>query len=144
MGTRLVNTPFMKIQVLQKKKSQDALWPFKRFCFSSEALKTSKKDGCGLTVAREQGYPLQQHRLTWYREDLAAEGHGAEDDGQGSPGDLHDAEQVDCGLACQESRDGSRHSLLAASFCFVEPSPLLFIGSPVDGEMESGGEVGNF
>lgn len=81
---------------------------------------------------------------SWCRQDLAAEGHGAEEDGQGSLGDLHDAEQMNCEFTCQESRDGSRHSLLAAFFCFAKPSPLLFIGSPVDEEMESWGEVGNF
>lgn len=59
----------------------------------------------------------------WCREDLAAEGHGAEKDGEGSPGDLHDAEQVECGFERQESRDGSGHSLLAVSFCRVMPSP---------------------
>lgn len=70
--------------------------------------------------------PLQLlHRLTWCREDLAAEGHGAEEDGEGSSGHLHDAEQTECGLEC-----GTGCSLLPASFFSERPSPQLFIGSP--------------
>lgn len=54
--------------------------------------------GCG---DRAWGHVQQQQRLTWCREDLAAEGHGAEEDGEGSPGDLHDAELwMEQGLAC--------------------------------------------
>lgn len=60
--------------------------------------------------------PTTKLRLTWCREDLLAEGHGAEEDGKGSSGDLHDSEQVmECGLECQHSQEGNDHSLLPVS-----------------------------
>ena len=46
-----------------------------------------------------------------------ADSHGAEQDGKGSSGDLHDCEQVmECGLECQQSQEGTDYSLLPASF----------------------------
>ncbi|KAL0597126.1 putative uncharacterized protein CCDC28A-AS1, partial [Plecturocebus cupreus] len=48
--------------------------------------------------------PQRQHGLTWCREDLAAESHGAEEDGKGSSRNLHDSEQAN--LADGEIKSG--------------------------------------
>lgn len=65
------------------------------------------------------GTPQLPHRLTWCREDLAAEGHGAEKDGEGSHGHLHDAERTESGLG-----DISRAEAGLGARCCPCPSAL--------------------
>ena len=67
---------------------------------------------CGQRLVK----PTTKLGLTWCREDWLAESHGAEEDGKGSSGDLHDSEQVmECGLECRHSQEGTDHSLLPVS-----------------------------
>lgn len=124
--------PFKKIKNLEE-NSQDVLQPLKRFSVFSWGSQGHK-----IGVGTPQLLP----RLTWCREDLAAEGHGAERTARAAAGAFMVLRDGVPGL----SVSGARWTcclLLPLSLCSRRPSPWLFIKAALaDGEVESGGEEG--